>query len=267
MSSFLFLCVELCLVMWCAAQDTEVINGTIYANNEFTLYINGKKVAEDPFLVHSAHNVSFTVEKGKDITFAIDVRDWAPEENGGLEFGGRCIGGGWLRAMFSNGVVTNRSWVCSTYNYGPVNWKECVAAQTVRDQSLQLLPNCSANSTPPLVGCVARVTPRPEEWATPGFDDSRWEYALEYSPPSVSYGSLPAGCEDPNTYVSRAVDANGVNYTCQNNVNWGDSKFIWRPDIDLDNYVLCRYTLRSKAFTVLPSFAFITILSVFISEF
>ena len=261
MMSLLLLFVEVSLLVGCKAVDTEVINGTIYVNNLFTLYINGKEVAMDPYISHNAHNVSFTVERGKNITFAIDARDWAPPENGGLEFDGRCVGSGWIRAIFSNGVVTNSSWVCSTYNYGPVNWKECIAAQTVRNQSLQLIPYCIPNSVPPLQGCVARVTPTPDGWANPGFDDSRWDYALEYSEESAGYGPLPAGCEDSNTYISSDTDVrDGVNFTCQNNVNWGNSKFIWRPDLDLDNYVLCRYTLvreDSKAFSVLPSVALI----------
>lgn len=265
----LLLFVAISLLVGCKAQypDAEFINGTIYVNNQFTLYINGKEVAVDPHISHNAHNVSFIVERGKNITFAIDARDWAPKENGGLEFDGRCVGSGWIRAIFSNGVVTNSSWVCSTYNYGPVNWKECVAAQMVRNQSLQLIPNCIANSTPPLVGCVARVTPTPDGWANPGFDDSHWEYAFEYSEESAGYGPLPPGCEDPNTYI---VDVNGVNLTCQNNVNWGNSKFIWRPDLDLDNYVLCRYTLvleDSKAFSVLPSVALVETLLFTIWEF
>lgn len=258
MAGLLFLCIELSLVVWCGAQDSEVITGTVYVNNEFTLYINGEQVAEDSMLAHGAHNVSFSVEKGKDITFAIDARDWT--DDGGLEFSGRCVGGGWIRAFFTNGVVTNGSWVCSTYNYGPVNWKECFAAQTVRDQSLQLLPNCSFNSTPPLVGCTVRETSRPDGWATPRFDDSRWEYALEYSVEEAGFGPLPTGCEDPNTYISSDMDDNGMNITCQNNVNWGASKFIWRPDIDLDNHVLCRYTLKledSKAFINTPSVGFV----------
>lgn len=256
----LFLCVAFPLVMWCGAQDLEVINGTIYVNNEFTFYINGEKVAEDPTLDHNAYNVSFTVERGKDVTFAIDARDWA--DDSGLEFGGRCVGSGWIRAVFSNGVVTNSSWVCSTYNYGPVNWKSCVAAQTVRNQSLQLFPACMSNSTAPYVGCTVRVTTRPNGWADPGFDDSRWDYALEYSEESAGYGSLPPGCEDPNTYISSGVDINGVNYTCQNNINWGESKFIWRPDLDLDNYVLCRYTMKvkdSKVIILHPSAALVSI--------
>ena len=256
MMGLLLLFVEVSLLVGCKALDTEVISGTIYVNNLFTLYINGKAVAEDTNISHNAHNVSFTVERGKNITFAIDARDWAPAENGGLEFGGRCVGSGWIRAMFSNGVVTNGSWVCSTYNYGPVNWKECVAAQTVRPQSLQLIPNCTADTVPPLVGCAARVTPTPEGWANPGFDDSHWEYALEYSVEQAGYGPIPEACRDPNTYI---INVNGTNLTCQNNVNWGNSKFIWRPDLDLDNYVLCRYTLvlESKAFSVLPSVALI----------
>ena len=265
MSGLLLLYVWLCLSICCGAQELEVINGTIYVNNEFTLYINGVQVAEDPFLGHNAYNVSFTVERGKDITFAIDARDWA--DDGGLEFNGRCVGGGWMRAIFSNGVVSNGSWVCSTYNYGPTNWKECVAAQTVRSQSLQLLPNCSFDTTPQLQGCVTRVTPRPEGWASAEFDDSRWDYALEYSEESIGFGPLPAGCEDPNTYISTDTDTNGVNYTCQNNVNWGESKFIWRPDIDLDNHILCRYTTKledSNALIKLPSFTVITSLLLFV---
>ena len=43
MGFLLFLYVQLSLAVWCGAQDTEVINGTIYVNNEFTLYINGER--------------------------------------------------------------------------------------------------------------------------------------------------------------------------------------------------------------------------------
>lgn len=132
----------------------------------------------------------------------------------------------------------------------------------VRNQSLQLFPDCRADTTPPLVGCVTRVTPRPEGWATPKFDDSRWEYALEYNESSAGYGPPPAGCEDPNTYVSSDTDVNGVNYTCQNNINWGDSKFIWRPDLDLDNYVLCRYTMKVEDSKATKKLAGATLISI-----
>ena len=152
--------------------------------------------------------------------------------------------------IFSNGVVTNSSWVCTTHHYGPTNWKACFAGQTVRDQSFQLLPGCMENSTPQIEGCVSRITPRPEGWNEIGFDDSRWEFAFEYTEAQTGYGLLPAGCETPGTLVSSDVDPNGDPITCQNNVDWGDSEFIWRADIDLDNSILCRYTLGSSGVVV-----------------
>ncbi len=152
---------SLFVIILSTAQGTQ-INGTIYVNNEFVFYVNGVEIAADIDILHSAYNVSFEVEEGKDITFAIDARDWAPESNGGLEFGSRCVGSGWIRAMFSNGVVSDGNWTCSTYNYGPVNWNECVGSQTVRNTSLNPVPLCAQNTTPPLEGCRARLTSRPQ---------------------------------------------------------------------------------------------------------
>ena len=224
----------------------ETITGTIFCNNDFSLYINGELVAKDsiPTIPHNAMNISFHVEKDKDITFAIDARDLASNETG-LEFDNQCIGSGGLRAIFSNGVVTNDKWVCTTYHYGPVNWKECFGAQTVRNQSLQIHPGCRQNSTPPLEGCFARYTRKPDGWASPGFDDSHWEYALEFNEDDAGWGLRPQGCTNPNTIISPELDPKGENITCPENINWGDSKFIWRPDLDLDNHLLCRYTLSS----------------------
>lgn len=205
--------------------------------------MNGQLIDQDPLLRHNAYNVSFQVERGKDITLAIDARDLADNETG-LEFGNRCVGSGGLRAIFSNGVVTNNQWVCTTYHYGPINWKECFAATDIRNYSLQLPPQCREDTTPPLEGCRSRYTPPPDGWTLPDFDDSHWEYAFEYDDETAGFGLPPPGCEDPNVYISSEQDPNGVNLTCQNNLNWGTSKFIWRPDLNLDNHLLCRYTLK-----------------------
>ena len=130
------------------SQEMETITGTIFCDNDFNFYVNGELVAQDPITTfpHNAVNVSFSIPRGKDAIFAIEAMDWADDVSG-LEYDNRCVGDGGLRAMFSNGVVTNSSWVCINHHYGPVNWKECVAGQTVRDQSLQLLPACKQNST------------------------------------------------------------------------------------------------------------------------
>ena len=235
--------VVLQVITYSAAQDMETINGSIFCNNDFSFYINGRLIAEDPLLRHNAYNVTFQVEKGQDITFAIDARDLADNETG-LEFGNRCVGSGGLRAIFSNGVVTNNQWVCTTYHYGPDNWPQCFSATDVRNFSLQLPPVCREDTTPPLSGCTARVTARPQGWTLPDFDDSHWEYAMEFDDATVGFGLPPPGCEDPNVYISSDQDPNGVNLTCQNNLNWGASKYIWRPDLYLDNHLLCRYTLK-----------------------
>ena len=82
---------------------------------------------------------------------------------------------------------------------------------------------------------------------TADFDDSGWEYATEWDDDYVRpfvWPVFPQGCaEDPNTIISPELDENGNNLTCPSNIDWGESKFIWRPDIDLDNRILCRYTL------------------------
>ena len=226
------------------AQEMEIITGTIYCDNDFTFYVNGEQIAQDPIPIirHNAVNVTFTVPRGRDIAFAIEARDWA-DDISGLEYDDRCVGDGGLRAMFSNGVVTNSSWVCINHHYGPVNWKECVAGQTVRDQSVQLLTACKQNSTPPLVGCMSRLTPKPEGWTTVGFDDSRWDYAMEFDDAQVGWGLRPFGCET-GAVISTEIDPSGENVTCPENVDWGESKFIWRPDLDLENRILCRYVVK-----------------------
>ena len=170
--------------------------------------------------------------------------------------------------MFSNGVVTNSSWVCISVHYGPSNWKECFGGQTVRNQSLQLPPDCRADSTPPLVGCVSRITPTPLHWTQVGFDDSRWPYALEYTVEEVGWGVPPPNCTDPENFVSYEVDpvyqslqsrfpwqvsgSPGEPLTCQGNLDWSDSKFIWRESLELYNTLLCRYTMRLQSTGVTP---------------
>lgn len=234
-----------------AQPEYETINGTIYCDNNFRFYVNGELVAEDPVPVvpHNAHNVSFRVRRGEDITFAIEGIDNGNESTG-MELGNRCIGDGVLRAMFTNGVVTNDQWICRTYQYGPVNWKECYATDN-RSSELKLHPACRNSTNPPFVGCVTRVTTIPANWASPSFDDSHWDFAIEWDEASINYGLPPAGCTDPSTYISSDVDTNGVNLTCPNNLNWSafgaPAKFIWREDLDLDNRVLCRFTLRQSS--------------------
>ena len=51
-------------------QEMETVTGTIYCNNNATLYVNGKLVARDPVAVvpHNAYNVAFQVS-GREFFF------------------------------------------------------------------------------------------------------------------------------------------------------------------------------------------------------
>ena len=254
MSAFFVLLSALYLVN-CNAQDSETvtIRGTVYGNNEFKLWINGELVAEDPvpLIPHNAYNVSFEVAADQDITFGIDAIDWSGDTHG-LEFDGRCLGGGGLRAMFDSGVVTNSSWTCWTYHYGPVNWNQCYALDD-RNTTLKGFPGCTLDSTPPFDSCWSRVRDVPEAWAAPDFDDTHWENAIEWDEDYVGWGLRPPGCDDPNNvnYVSTQTDPDGVNLTCPEYLNWAafgaEAQFIWRDDLHLDNRILCRYTLKQSA--------------------
>lgn len=231
-------------------DETVTITATIYGNNNASLYIDGKLVAVDPVPVapHNAYNASFPAPVDKDYTIAIEAIDFADDDTG-LELNNRCLGAGGLRAMFSNGVVTNSSWKCYTWHYGPVNWKQCFAAEE-RAGALKVLPACLFNVSVEDAfdsGCFARTLPIPNGWTQTDFDDSNWEYATvwkdDYVRPFV-WPAFPTGCTDPATVISPQLDANGDNMTCPSNLDWGASEFIWRPDLDLDNRILCRYTVK-----------------------
>lgn len=59
-------------------------------------------------------------------------------------------------------------------------------------------------------------------------------------------GLPPLNCSVPGTIISAEVDPNGDPITCPQNLDWGESKFIWRAD--LDNTILCRYTSEVQLF-------------------
>lgn len=245
------------LLSVCCKAQTEIVTGTIFGNNYFKLYVNGREIADDPIdtIPHNAVNVTFEASEDEDITFAIEAWDLA-DDNTGLELGNRCVGSGGLRAMFSNGVVTNSSWTCLTWHYGPVNWQECFATDP-RDPDRKVLPQCMNDTTPPLEGCYARITNIPNGWTAQDFDDSNWEFALEYEDGDVGWGLRPPGCDTPGAILSTDTDPNGDRIICPEFLDWseyGESKFIWREDLRLDNRLLCRYTLRRSSTAAVRGF-------------
>ncbi len=91
---------------------------------------------------------------------------------------------------FADGTVTDAKWKAKCFFYGPID----------------------RNTTEPKV----RTDPLPEGWQNPGFDDSTWPNAVEYTQVRI----------DPKEPFF------------QN--DFKNAKWIWTSDLDLDNTVILR---------------------------
>lgn len=130
----------------------DTIAGSIYADNWFSLFVNGKLVAVDSidFLPHNVVTLDLLPEYP--MTIAVLAKDNADAKTG-MEYGDR-IGDGGFILKFSDGTVTSASWKVFTVFRGPLG-----------------------STTNPEV----TYTPIPEGWHKPGFNDSAWPAATVYS--------------------------------------------------------------------------------------
>ena len=62
----------------CPREPQQVV-GTIYCDNQFTLWVNGQQVATDPisFTPHQAVRVAFDWDGSSNLTYAIQCEDYA----------------------------------------------------------------------------------------------------------------------------------------------------------------------------------------------
>ena len=132
---------------------SDTIHGSVYADNWFAMYINGKLVAVDSvdFLPHNV--VSLDILPEYPMTIAVIAKDNADPKTG-CEYG-RSIGDGGIVIKFADGTVTDASWKAKCIFHGPID----------RD---------TANPK-------VRSEPIPENWFAVDFDDSKWENATEYT--------------------------------------------------------------------------------------
>jgi hypothetical protein len=130
----------------------DLIQGRVYADNWFILYINGKLTAVDPvdFIPHNQVNIDILPEYP--MTIAVMVKDNADPATG-LEYGDH-IGDGGFILKFSDGSVTNAKWKAKQFFKGPLN-------------------NDAIN---PKVA----YEPIPANWYAVDFDDSAWDNATEF---------------------------------------------------------------------------------------
>lgn len=132
---------------------SDTIQGNVYADNWFMLYINGRLVAVDSidFLPHNVVTVDLLPEYP--MTIAVMAKDNADPQTG-LEYGNH-IGDAGFILKFADGTVTDARWKAKSIFRGPLN--SDVAHPQVRHERA------------------------PENWFAVNFDDHDWPQATEYT--------------------------------------------------------------------------------------
>jgi phosphatidylethanolamine-binding protein (PEBP) family uncharacterized protein len=140
------------------AAASDLISGSIYADNWFALYLNGRLVAVDSieFLPHNVVKLEILPEYP--MTLAVIAHDNADPKTG-LEYGDHVGDGGFI-LRFADGTVTDATWKAKAIERGPIG----------------------GNLTAPRV----ENDPRPAGWQLPGFDDSQWESAHVFTREQVN---------------------------------------------------------------------------------
>jgi hypothetical protein len=131
----------------------DTIQLSVYADNWFILYINGKLRVVDSidYMPHNVMNVDILPEYP--MTIAVMARDNADPKTG-LEYGDH-IGDGGFILKFSDGTVTNAKWKAKNFFKGPLN-------RDTKNPTVQHIPV-------------------PENWFAVDFDDSKWAQATEFT--------------------------------------------------------------------------------------
>ncbi len=133
---------------------TDTIRANIYADNWFSLSINGEVVAVDSiaFLPHNV--VSVDILPSYPMTIAVMAKDNADPKTG-MEYANTNIGDGGFILKFADGTVTDGSWRAKCFSRGPID----------------------GDTRNPRVEAI----PIPDNWQAVDFDDSTWKKAREYS--------------------------------------------------------------------------------------
>ncbi len=170
----------------------DTIKLTVYADNWFMLYINGRLAAVDPipFIPHNV--VSVDVLPEYPMTIAVLAKDNADPKTG-LEYG-NSIGDGGFILKLGDGTVTNATWRAKSFFHGPLQ----------------------GDTNRPLV----MQEPLPANWWSEEFDDSLWKKAKEYSTHDV---------EPKKAFFD--YDFSGASFIWTDNLNL-DNTVIFRTRID-----------------------------------
>ena len=194
--------------------SAETFSADVWADNWFEMRINGIQVADDsvPITTERSFNAeSFTFEAERPFTIGLVAKDFI-ENDTGLEYIGirrQQMGDGGVIAQIKDAsgstvAVTNADWQCHVIHTAPLN-KAC------------------ESESDPVAGkgvCAFDISEEPDSWDKAAFDASDWPLA--------------------SVYTSDQVDPK-LGY---NEIDWSeDAQFIWGPDLEQSNTILCRITI------------------------
>lgn len=198
-----------------SSLSAETFSADVWADNWFEMRINGVQVAEDsvPITTERSFNAeSFSFEAERPFVIGLVAKDFI-ENDTGLEYIGsrrQQMGDGGVIAQIMNeagnlAATTNEGWQCQVIHTAPLD-KSC------------------EGSSDPVAGegaCGFTAEDEPTGWDTAAFDTSDWPAA--------------------DVYSAREVDPKGG----YDRITWADeAQFIWGPDLEQSNTVLCRFTVE-----------------------
>ncbi len=196
------------------AKPTSSFTAQVWADNWFALYVNGKKVGQDsvPITTEKSFNAeTITFTATYPLTIGIMGKDFT-ENASGLEYIGTSrqqIGDGGVIAQ----VRDNKTGKIIAVTSG--SWKALVVNKA------PLNPECVTSSNP-VADCKSSNTPEPANWSRTGASNSGWTNASVYTPQEV-------GVKDG-----------------YNTITWSpNAKPIWSSDLELDNTVLLRTSIKA----------------------
>ncbi|MGA9596107.1 MAG: PEBP family protein [Acidimicrobiia bacterium] len=195
-----------------SAVGASSFTAEVWADNWFALYVDGELVGEDSVPItteRSFNSETITFEATYPFTIGIEAKDFK-ETDSGLEYIGtdrQQMGDGGMIAQITDNAtgqvvaVTDGSWTVLVVQRAPLN-TECEKAAD------------------PDTACQHETIEIPADWGAPGFDDSGWVAATEWSAADV-------GPKDGYDEIS-----------------WDPAaKLVWGSDLKIDNTILLRATV------------------------
>lgn len=197
----------------------------VWADNWVSAFLENKLILEDSVSVkiERSFNSETTIFKSNyPLYINFIIKDYK-QNNTGLEYIGQrkqqMGDGGFIMQLTdtSSGKVvaaSNKNMKCMVVHKAPLN-KSCEKSYSPK-----------AGVFP----CDFKSISNPKNWQSSSFDDSTWPYAKEYSKSSV-----------------RPKDG-------YDKINWSKSaKLIWSDDLETDNTILCRLTIKEPKKKVLKN--------------